>query len=105
MGPEEMLLGEAARRVGKAIGRRPAIVPTPVWFHYALAVALEATMKIPLVSRAQVRILSEGIIEALPPCAALPADLLPTTRFSGEQIRAGLPEAGAFGLKDLRCCA
>lgn len=105
LGPEEMLLGEAARRVGKAIGRRPAIVPTPVWFHYALALLLEAAMKIPLVSRAQVRILSEGIVEALPPCGALPADLLPVTRFSDEQIRAGLPEAGAFGFRDLRCCA
>jgi NADH dehydrogenase len=105
VGPEEMVLGEAARRVGKAIGRRPAVVPTPVWFHYALALLLETTMRIPLVSRAQVRILSEGIVEALPPCAALPADLLAATRFSDEQIRAGLPEAGAFGCKDLRCCA
>jgi NADH dehydrogenase len=105
LGPEEMLLGEAARRVGKAIGRRPAIVPAPVWFHYALALLLEMAMRIPLVSRAQVRILSEGIVEALPPCAALPADLLPVTRFSDEEIRAGLPEAGAFGFKDLRCCA
>ena len=105
MGTEEMLLGEAARRVGKAIGRRPTIVPAPVWFHHALALALEATMSIPLVSRAQVRILSEGIVEALPPCAALPPDLLSTTRFSDEQIRAGLPAAGAFGCKDLRCCA
>src|ERR1700751_2607996 len=105
VGSEQMLLGEAARRVGKAIGRRPAVVPTPVWFHYALALLLETTMRIPLVSRAQVRILSEGIVEALPPCGALPADLLPATRFSDEQIRAGLPEAGAFGFKDLRCCA
>jgi len=105
VGPDEMQLREAARRVGQAIGRRPTIVPTPVWFHYALALALEATMRIPLVSRAQVRILSEGIVEAFPRCAALPADLLPVTRFSDEQIRAGLPEAGAFGFKDLRCCA
>jgi len=105
VGPEEMLLGEAARRVGEAIGKRPAIVPTPVWFHYALALLLEATMTIPLVSRAQVRILSEGIVEPLPPCASLPVDLLPATRFSEQQIRAGLPEAGAFGCKDLRCCA
>jgi NADH dehydrogenase len=105
LGPEEMLLGEAARRVGKAINRRPSIVPAPVWFHHALALGLEAMMRVPLVSRAQVQILSEGIVEALPPCAALPADLLPATRFSNEQIRAGLPETGAFGFKDLRCCA
>ena len=35
VGPEEMQLGEAARRVGKTIGRRPTVVPTPVWFHCA----------------------------------------------------------------------
>jgi uncharacterized protein YbjT (DUF2867 family) len=104
MGPEAIPLGEAARRVGSAIGKRPLIMPTPVWFHYALAVVLEATMKIPLVSRAQVRILSEGIIEALPVCSSLPTDLLPDTPFSDNQIRAGLPEASAFGAEDLKCC-
>jgi NADH dehydrogenase len=105
MGPEEMLLGAAARRVGRVIGRIPVIVPTPVWFHYALASLLEATMRIPLVSCAQVRILSEGIVEPLPSCASLPADLAPATRFSDEQIRAGVPEASAFGFEDFRCCA
>ena len=46
-----MLLGEAARRVGKAMSRRPAIVPTPASLHYALALLLEAAMKIPLIFR------------------------------------------------------
>ena len=104
IGPEQMRLGEAARRVGKAIGKMPVIVPTPVVVHYAMALLSEATMKIPLASRAQVRILSEGIVEALPPCGSLPTDLLPTTLFSEEQIRAGLPRREAFGCRDLRCC-
>ena len=105
VGPEAMPLGEAARRVGRVIGKLPIIVPTPVWFHYALAFVLEATMKIPLVSRAQLRILSEGIVEAIPRCSSLPVDLLPATLFSDEQIRAALPEANPFGAKDLKCCA
>jgi nucleoside-diphosphate-sugar epimerase len=105
LGPEEMPLSQAVRRVAAAIGKRPLFVRMPVWFHYALAHVLEATMKIPLVSRAQVRILSEGIVEPLPACGTLPADLLPSTGFSDEQIRQGLPEASAFGRKDLRCCA
>jgi uncharacterized protein YbjT (DUF2867 family) len=105
LGPEEMPLSQAVRRVAGVIGKRPLFLRMPVWFHYALARALEATMKIPLVSPAQVRILSEGIVEALPACGMLPADLLPSTRFSDEQIRRGLPEAKAFGRKDLRCCA
>jgi len=105
LGPEEMPLSQAVRRVAGVIGKRPLFLRMPVWFHYALARALEATMKIPLVSLAQVRILSEGIVEALPACGMLPADLLPSTRFSDEQIRRGLPEAKAFGRNDLRCCA
>jgi uncharacterized protein YbjT (DUF2867 family) len=105
MGPEEMMLGEAVRRVGDAIGKRPPMLRMPVWFHYALAYVLEAVMTIPMVARAQVRILSEGIVEAVPACGSLPADLVPATRFSEEQIRAGLPRREAFGWKDLRCCA
>ena len=70
----------------------------------ALDLPLEATMKIPLISRAQVRILSEGIIEAVPACGTMSADLLPATPFSDAQIRAGLPDARAFGAKDLKCC-
>lgn len=104
MGPEEMPLSEAVRRVAGAIGKQPVFMRMPVLFHYALARVLEATMKIPLVSTAQVRILSEGIVEALPVCGKLPADLLPTTRFNNEQIRRGLPKARPFGRKDLRCC-
>ncbi len=59
-------------------------------------------MTVPLISIAQVRILAEGVVEPQPPCDALPADLLPQTFFTDEQIRAGLPEAAPFGLKDLR---
>jgi uncharacterized protein YbjT (DUF2867 family) len=105
LGPEEMPLSEAVRRVARVVGKRPLCLPMPVWFHYTLARLLEATMTIPLASRAQVRILSEGIVEPLPPCAALPDDLFPSTRFTDEQIRQGLPHPGAFSTKDLRCCA
>lgn len=61
-------------------------------------------MKIPLLAIAQLRILSEGIVEALPACEVLPTDLLPTRRFTADQIRKGLPDPGPFGLRDLRCC-
>jgi NADH dehydrogenase len=105
LGPEEMPLSEAVRRVAKVIGKRPLYIPMPVWFHYALAILLEATMTIPLVSRAQVRILSEGIVEPLPACASLPDDLMPSIRFTDDQIRRGLPQPAAFNRKDLRCCS
>lgn len=103
-GPDQMPLSHAVRRVARVVGKRPVVVRMPVWFHYALGHLLEATMKIPLVSLAQVRILSEGIVEPLPACAMLPDDLLPSTPFTNEPIRRGLPEPGGFSRNDLRCC-
>lgn len=103
-GPEELFLSEAVRRVAGVLGKRVLVIPMPVWFHYALAVFLERIMTIPLASRAQVRILSEGVVEAAGRCDPLPADLNPTIHFTAEQIREGLPALEAFGLRDLRCC-
>lgn len=105
MGPEQMALSEAVKRVGRVLGRRPLYVPLPIAFHRLLAVVFEATMKIPLVSLAQVRILSEGIVNHSPPCQDLPADLQPRTSFTDDQIRHGLPEPKAFSTRDLRCRA
>jgi uncharacterized protein YbjT (DUF2867 family) len=102
-GAEELMLSDAARRVAGVLGRRIFILPAPVWFHYGLAQLFEWTMKVPLVAKAQVRILSEGVVEATPPCDPLPAELMPTRLFTDEQIRKGLPEPGAFGIRDLRC--
>lgn len=101
-GPEEMLLGDAVRRVARLLGKRPLIFRLPVCFHYALGWLVERVMTVPLVSAAQVRILAEGVAEAIPACDALPRDLLPTRYFSEEQIIKGLPPHASFGLKDLR---
>ncbi len=103
-GAEQLYLSEAARRVAHVLGRKILVFPAPVWFHYVLAQIFEWTMKVPLVTKAQVRILSEGVIEPASPCDPLPADLAPTRNFSAEQIRKGLPEPGPFGLRDLQCC-
>jgi NADH dehydrogenase len=89
LGPETLFLSDAVRRVAQVLGRKVVIFPAPVAFHYAVA---------------QVRILSEGVTEVAPYADALPADLEPARRFTLEQIREGLPEAGPFGLRDLRCC-
>jgi len=104
-GAEKLYLSEAARRVAEVLGRRIWIFPAPLWFHYALALVCEATMKVPLVARAQVRILSEGVVEPATKCDSLPPDLMPVRRFTPDQIRSGLPDAGPFGLHDLRCGA
>jgi uncharacterized protein YbjT (DUF2867 family) len=104
-GAEELYLSVAVRRVARTTGKSVRLVRAPVWVHYLLARLFEWTMKIPLVARAQVRILSEGVIEAALPCDALPHDLMPSRRFTADQIRKGLPEPRPFGLRDLRFCA
>jgi uncharacterized protein YbjT (DUF2867 family) len=104
-GAEQLYLSDAARRVAEVLGRRIFIFPAPLWFHNVLAVICELTMKVPLVAKAQVRILSEGVVEPATECDSLPSDLLPVLRFSAEQIRGGLPEPGPFGVHDLRCWA
>src|SRR4029434_9246395 len=85
-------------------GRHPLMFPLPVGFHYLLGWCVERVMTVPLVSIAQVRILSEGLAEPHRPCESLPAELAPRTAFTTEQIRKGLPGAGAFGWRDVRCC-
>ncbi|HEY6370258.1 MAG TPA: NAD(P)H-binding protein [Candidatus Sulfotelmatobacter sp.] len=104
-GAEELYLSDAARRVANVLGRQILIVPAPLWFHYGLATVCEWTMKVPLVAKAQVRILSEGVVEPATECDPLPPDLTPSRRFTPEQIRSGLPEPGPFGVRDLRCSA
>jgi len=105
LGPDELTLGDAVRQVGRAIDRRVITFRLPVWLHYAAAWVFERTMVTPLLALAQARILAEGVIEPLPAADSLPADLLPTTHFTDDQIRRGVPAPGRFGLKDCRCFA
>ena len=105
LGPEEMPLSEAVRRVARVTGRRPLFVRLPIAVHLLIGKAAELLMRVPLVSLAQVRILEEGVTEAAPAADPLPRDLAPTTWFSDDAIRAGLPAAGGFGRADLRTCS
>lgn len=104
-GAEELYLSDAARRVAQVLGRHIWIFPAPIWFHRVLAQFCEWTMKVPLVAKAQIKILSEGVVEPATSCDPLPVDLLPVRCFTDDQIRRGLPDPGPFGLRDLRCCA
>lgn len=104
IGPEELTLRAAVDRVAGVVGRRPWMFRLPLAFHYTFGWVMEGLMKVPLVAIAQVRILSEGIVEPLPPCPFVPEDLAPRQAFTEEQIRRGLPEPGGFGISDLRFC-
>jgi NADH dehydrogenase len=105
LGAEEIYLSEAVRRVAEVVGKRPFMFRLPIWLHRVMAHVFEATMKVPLASVAQIKILSEGVVEPGSPVTPVPYDLVPTRRFTVEQIRNGLPEAKAFGVADLRWCS
>ncbi len=101
MGVDEVTLGEAIRRIARVAGRRPAYLPVPVWTIRLLARITERLMVVPLVARAQARMLAEGVSEAAPPAPEPPVGIRPSRGFTDERIRAALPE-GRFGLSDLR---
>jgi uncharacterized protein YbjT (DUF2867 family) len=102
IGAEELMLSEVVRRIATLVGRRVAVVPAPVWFIRIVAQLTEWTMKVPLIAKAQARMLAEGVSEAAPPTADLPHDLRPKLPFSTEQIEAALPARGGFSIRDLR---
>lgn len=103
VGPEELTLRTVVRRVARITGRRPLMFPMPVWFHYVLGWCVERMMNVPLVSLAQVRILTESLATPAGTCDPLPAALAPRLPFDERQIRKGLPRPGPFGARDLRC--
>ena len=102
MGPEAIRLSDVARRVGLLIGKPLLIVPAPPAINYAVAHVAEWSMKVPLASIAQVRMLNEGLTEPWGTVDSLPEDLIPRTPLSDEVLRAGLPPAGPFTRADLR---
>lgn len=105
LGAEEIYLKEAVRRVADVLGKKPLMFTLPVWCHELMAELFEVTMKVPLVSRAQVRILAEGVVEPGSLVVPVPYDLVPTRRFTTEQIKNGLPQPGPFSVGDLRLCS
>lgn len=86
VGPTELPLSEAVRRVARATGRPVFVAPLPVRLHYALAWLGERLMREPIVSVSQVRMLAEGASDPLPGCDVLPGDLQPRIDFDTERI-------------------
>jgi NADH dehydrogenase len=90
-GPEEFPFSQAARRISRALGKPFLLVlPFPVLFQRMLAWFSERFMPKPLITKAQVQMLADGIstptLESIP----LPEELKPKTKFTEEQIRKGL---------------
>jgi len=103
LGPDEMTLPQAVRRVAEVVGKVPPMLRLPVTFHYGLAWLAEKVMTTPMTSLAQVRMLSEGVVDPLPWADELPDELNPATPFSEAMIRAALPALKRFGAGDLVC--
>ncbi|MCT1365508.1 MULTISPECIES: NAD(P)H-binding protein [Microbacterium] len=101
MGADEVTLGEAIRRITRVAGRRPAFLPVPAWVVRVLAQLTEWTMVVPLVAKAQARMLAEGVSEPAPWAPEPPEGIRPSRPFDDASIRAALP-TGRFGLSDLR---
>lgn len=102
MGAEELPLAVAVRRIARVVGRKPLFIPVPVWSIKVLAQLTEWLMIVPLVAKAQAKMLGEGVSEPAPWAPEAPADIRPSHRFTDESIRAALPNAGPFGWSDLR---
>lgn len=104
VGPEELSLRAAVRRIGDVLGRRPLVFPLPVSFHYIGAWLQEKLMRVPITARAQVRILAEDVVEPAPAdvCEPIPDDLRPSRPFSRDRIEAGITDRRRYGLGDLR---
>lgn len=104
-GAEQLYLSDAVRRVADVLQRPVWVLPAPIFSHCILAQLFEWMMKVPLVAKAQVQILAEGVVETATECDPLPLNLAPTRCFTPSQIRGGLPEPRPFSLHDLRCCS
>lgn len=102
MGAEELPLGDAVRRIARVVGRKPLFIAVPVWSIRILAQLTEWVMIVPLVAKAQARMLAEGVSEPAPWAPEAPIEVRPTHPFSEESIREALPAEGRFGWHDLR---
>lgn len=90
LGPEQLKLSEAARRVAAAMHRPVIPIVIPAALGYALAAVFEKTMREPLLAVSQITMISEGLADALPGEQQLPADLQPQLPFSGALIKEAL---------------
>ncbi len=92
VGPEELTLSKAVKRVAKVMKKPVLIMPVPTIAHYMIAAAAEKSLRNPLTAFAQIRMLSEGMSQPLSDSEFLPSDLVPHIEFNEESIRAGLRE-------------
>jgi NADH dehydrogenase len=102
IGPTEIEFDDAVRIVGKALGKHVRLLRLPFSFLYAAGWLAEGLMTVPLISQAQVRILSEEVIAPVLALDSLPTDLVPSTPFNVQTIKGEMPDCAPFRLADFR---
>lgn len=104
LGPSSLTQTELMHRVGRAIGRRVVVVPTPVVLQRISAWAMERTLEPPIVTRAGVRMLAEGMTEPAPAggcCRPVP-NLRPQTAPTEAYIERAVESVDRYGTGDFR---
>lgn len=103
MGAEQLSLPDAVRRIARVRGRRRVLyIPMPLTVIRVVAQLTEWLMVVPLVAKAQARMLDEGVAEPLPYAPEPPVGIRPSRPFSEASIRAAMPDEGGFCVQDLR---
>lgn len=88
VGPDTLTLSEIVEKVGKQVKVKPNILPVPLLFHRVAAGAMELFMENPLVTNAQITMLSEDLSVPGLPCDPLPLEFRAQTPFLGEKEKA-----------------
>lgn len=93
-GPEELTLSQAVRRVGGVMKKPVLVAHVPTNLMFGGAWMLEHVMNDPLVTVAQIRMLSDGLSQGTPESLPLPDELAPKTYFTEEQIQVAMNSIG-----------
>jgi uncharacterized protein YbjT (DUF2867 family) len=81
VGPEVLTLSKIVERVADTLNFKPHTIPLPVAVVRLAATAMEVVMPNPLLTNAQVTMLSEDLSRSVLPCDEMPLEFRPQTPF------------------------
>ena len=87
VGPEQLTLAEIVDLTADTIDIIPQKIPLPLFFHRISGLLMELLMADPLITSAQVTMLSESLSETALPCDELPAEFQPKSKFLTRQLK------------------
>lgn len=104
MGPEKLALNSLVERLGRYLGRRVLTVPAPYGLLYPGAWMQERVLAQPILTRAGLRMLHEGMSTAAPndQIDSVPKAFRPQQAPTIAYMRRELPQLNRFGLNDVR---